>query len=348
MSAISYKCPNCGGDLQFDPETQQYKCEYCISNFSQAELEKANPAVEEERAEERKAPDGSGAVVYTCPSCGAEIVTDETTAATFCFYCHNPVVLKGRLEGEWLPEKVIPFKISRKKAEEQFLAYVKKKKFIPHAFFNKKQIEKLSGVYFPYWVCTEDMEGTMKAKATKIRIWRGGDIEYTETRYYDVERSGDIQIRELTRNALSKADRKLVEGVQPFPMEECREFSMGYLSGFQAEKRDLERSDFQEEVCAQAKNYAEGMLKDSISGYNTVVPKDTRIHIRREQWDYVLLPVWTLTYQGKNDKVYYYAMNGVTGNVCGELPLDYKKVALLFLAVALPVLLLCLMGGYLL
>lgn len=346
MSAISYKCPNCGGDLQFEPETQQYKCEYCISSFTQEEMKKVNTEAKEESADQRETADVRDAVVYTCPSCGAEVVAEETTAATFCFYCQTPVVLKGRLEGEWMPEKVIPFKISRKQAEEQFLAYVKKKKFVPRAFYEQKQIEKLTGVYFPYWICTEEMEGSVRAKATKVRVWRDGDIEYTETSYYDVERSGNIEIRDLTRNALSKADRKLVESVQPFPMEECREFSMSYLSGFQAEKRDVERSGVQEEVNAEVKDYAGKLLRDSISGYATVAPEDTRLHKKWEKWEYVLLPVWTLTYQGKGDKEYYYAINGATGKVCGELPVDYKKMTLLFLAVALTVLLLCLMGGY--
>ena len=39
MAAITYKCPNCGGGLIFEPETQKYKCEYCLSRFMQVDLE---------------------------------------------------------------------------------------------------------------------------------------------------------------------------------------------------------------------------------------------------------------------------------------------------------------------
>ncbi len=125
MSVISYKCPNCGGDLRFDPQSQKYKCEFCVSLFNQEELEDTNPQAKAGTAQEGA--EESHAMVYSCPSCGAEVVTDETTAATFCYYCHNPVVLKGRLEGEYLPEKVIPFQIDRESALKQFLDYVKKK-----------------------------------------------------------------------------------------------------------------------------------------------------------------------------------------------------------------------------
>ena len=154
MSTISIKCPNCGGELIFDPKSQKYKCEYCGSDFALDEIETEDTkaqdtsdsaqtaesgagteAFEQAASDDAEAADqGASAVVYTCPSCGAQIVTDQTTAATFCYYCHNPVVLGKRLEGKYLPNKVIPFKISKKEAEKRFLEYVGKKKFVPKAF----------------------------------------------------------------------------------------------------------------------------------------------------------------------------------------------------------------------
>ena len=128
MAVISYKCPNCGGELVFDPETQKYKCGYCLSEFTDAEAEQANPkaaAGTDAREEEF-----SEAVVYTCPNCGAELLTDGTTAATFCFYCHSPVVLSGRVSGKYLPDRILPFVIDRKEAVDRFLKDVRKKLFI--------------------------------------------------------------------------------------------------------------------------------------------------------------------------------------------------------------------------
>ena len=159
MAIISFKCPNCGGELIFDPATQKYKCEYCNSLFTQEELDAMKPmqggepdavaqeqeggeradetAAAEQTAGERESEPEGEAVYYSCPSCGAEIVTDATTAATFCYYCHNPVVLGKRLEGTYLPNKIIPFEISREEAEKKFLDFVGKKKYVPKAFFDK-------------------------------------------------------------------------------------------------------------------------------------------------------------------------------------------------------------------
>lgn len=345
MSVVSYKCPNCGGDLRFEPKSQKYKCEYCLSEFQQEELDKANPEQEEKEQPKDKV-DEEGAVVYTCPSCGAEIVTDETTAATFCYYCHNPVVLSGKLSGDYKPDSVIPFKIDKKEAVDSFLEYVKKRKFVPKQFFCKDQIEKITGVYFPFWMYHGQISGGLEAEATNVRIYQMGEVEFTETKFFHVERGGMLEFSELTKNALKKANRQLVEGVQPFDFDEVKEFSMGYLSGFQAEKRDMEKQDFEEEIKEEVDTYTKNMLKDSVNGYTTVNVKNASARVDKSQWNYLLLPVWVLTYKGGDGKQYYFAMNGQTKNICGKLPIDYFKIALLFAAIAVPAILLLLLGGY--
>ena len=167
MAAITWKCPNCGGELVFEPSLQKYQCPYCVSTFTQEELEEMKPAesaehspepetaqAEDSHQEEPETTDADHAgeaALYSCPSCGAEIITDATTAATFCYYCHNPVVLEGRLSGDFLPDQIIPFQIDRETAVKKFGEFIGKKRFVPKAFYNESQIEKLTGVYYPYW-----------------------------------------------------------------------------------------------------------------------------------------------------------------------------------------------------
>lgn len=352
MAVVSYKCPNCGGELIFNPNTQKHKCEYCFSDFSQEELEQLKPEESKEETienyEEEAETEGKEAVYYSCPSCGAEIVTDETTAATFCYYCHNPVVLSGRVSGEFLPDKIIPFSIDKKKATEKFLEYVHSKKFVPRAFFNKQQIEKISGVYFPYWMVDMDLEGSMQAEGRNTRVWRSGDTEYTETKVYRVEREGDIHLEDITKNALKKSNSRLAEGVLPYDVSKVQKFHMGFLSGFMAEKRDIEREELSAAVKQEADEYAEQILRGTAKGYSSVSVKNCHMNQKQENWDYIMLPVWTVTYKGRNGKMYYYSMNGQDGKVYGELPIDYKKVWILGGIMSTAVLVLGLIGGYLL
>ena len=99
MEVVSFKCPNCGGELVFDPNTQNYSCPYCNSEFSQEQIDTMQkgkqPSQESEAADSAKGQEQEEAVVYVCPNCGAEIVTDPTTAATECYYCQSPVVLSA-------------------------------------------------------------------------------------------------------------------------------------------------------------------------------------------------------------------------------------------------------------
>lgn len=355
MAVISFKCPNCDGELIFDPGSQKYKCEYCNSLFTQTELESMNPASATETTEdaagytqeEKTERDvGGQAVRYSCPSCGAEIITDATTAATFCYYCHNPVVLGGKLEGEYLPDKVIPFDVTREAAERGFLDYVGKKKFVPKAFFQKKQIESMTGVYFPYWLYDVELAGSMQAEGRNTRVWRTGDTEHTETKHYAIRRQGDITLRNLPENALQKANAKLASGVLPYDFDKMRDFHMGYLSGFMAERRDIEQKTVQGKMQSEMRDGAEHLLRETITGYSSVSVRSSNFNPKRERWSYVLLPVWTITYKGKDGKIYYYSMNGQTGEVCGELPLDHGKLALTSGIVALIVLIIGLIGGF--
>ncbi len=359
MAVVSFKCPNCDGELIFDPSSQGYKCEYCGSRFSQGELDASGQAkapsadgggvrdrTEAAAGETEPAAAGQEAVAYRCPSCGAEIVTDTTTAASFCYYCHNPVVLSGRLSGEYLPDKIIPFRIAREEAEKAFLEYAGKKKFVPGAFFCKRQIESLTGVYFPYWVYDVEMDGSLHADARHIRIWRSGELEYTETRHYAVERSGKVCLSNLAERALQKANAKLAEGVMPYRSDEAKEFHMGYLSGFLAERRDIGQAGVREKMLGEMRRSAERLLRETVSGYDSVSIHNLHIKAEKETWSYMLFPVWTITYKGRDGKIYYYSMNGQTGKVCGELPVDYVRLTLASFLLAVVVLALGLVGGY--
>ncbi len=360
MELISYKCPNCGGDLRFDPPSQKYKCEYCLSPFTQEELDQLLHAVtgdgETEEAAGGAAEAEAGAdagegdkdtLLYNCPSCGAQIVTDETTTATFCYYCHNPVVLAGRMHGAYKPDLIIPFAVDKKKALQIFDQWIAGKKYIPKDFYSQEQIEKLSGVYFPHWLYDCEVEGKLDAEATRLNFWTAGNIRYTKTEKYDVSRDGRMKISNVARNALSKANRQLAEGVLPFEMEKLQPFQMGYLSGFMAENRDMEQDAVAQQIETEVKDFATSSLRSEISGYQSVQVRKEEARITDPKWKYALLPVWTLTYKDRRDgKIYYFACNGQTGKICGVLPVDKRRLAGLFASMFIPVFLLLLLVGY--
>lgn len=97
----------------------------------------------------------------------------------------------------------------------------------------------------------------------------------------------------------------------------------------------------------EMQDYAKSLMRETIKGYSRVDIRDNHFTIAADTWSYVLLPVWTLTYKARNGKLYYYSMNGQTGKVCGELPIDYKKLALISGIFSAAAFLLGMIGGFL-
>lgn len=356
MATVNYKCPNCGGPLKFNPDKQMFSCEYCMSDFEEkkiqdlyAEREAKESQAEkaEEKAKQTPTTEDDEAVVYTCPSCGAEVVTTASTAATNCFYCQNPVVLGGRLSGEFKPDRVVPFALTKEKAIEKFLEMCGKKWFLPKGFASKKQIEKLTGVYFPYWYIDSQRYARVDATGEKIRTWRSGNKRYTETSVFQLLRGGDLIIKNVFERALKSESREMLQGVHPFDLSQARDFSMSYLSGFQAEKRDLERKDVEQAVEQRMQEYSKQLLKNTMNGYTAVQIQNYSDKKDLESWNYTLLPVWVVTYKYKGE-VLPFAINGQTGKTYGSLPVSKGKLAILFAIVAVAVFVLGLLGGLLL
>lgn len=361
MATVNYKCPNCGAPLKFNPDKQNFSCEFCMSDFDEqtiqqlyaereAKTSQAEKAEEKAQQQAQQNPQQNQAeeeaVVYTCPSCGAEVVTTASTAATTCFYCQNPVVLGGRLSGGFKPDRVVPFALTKDKAIEAFMKMCGKKWFLPKGFASKKQFEKLTGVYFPYWYIDTQKQASMVAKGNKVRTWRSGNKRYTETSVYRLYRTGDLTIKNVFERALKNESREMLQSVHPYDLTQAKEFSMSYLSGFQAEKRDIERAEVEEFVDNRIKNYAMELLKDTMDGYQSIVTESYNDRDDMQSWNYTLLPVWIATYK-YNGKILPFAINGQTGKTYGELPVAKGKLAILFAIVAFAVFILSMLGGLL-
>ena len=343
---LAYQCPNCGAGLEFDAEKQCFSCAFCLSEFTRDEVLAANTAEAEREAQAERQAYNEQMREYSCPNCGAEILADEHTAAGSCCYCHNPVVLVGRLSGEMKPQRIVPFRYDRDEAKRLFRKFVRGKWFVPSDFRSEAQIRNLTGIYYPFWVTDADAAGEMDADATRVRTWRSGRTEYTETSNYRIHRSGNLHFEDITTAALSDADKRMLEGVLPYPSEALQAFSMPYLSGYVAKKRNLEREQLSGEVRDRMQQYTNQLLRGTVTGYTTVSPAQSRLTIRKSRREHSLLPIWMLTYRDRRGKSYTYAMNGYTGKVYGELPVSPWKLGILFGAVAVAVTgLLTLVGG---
>lgn len=360
--AITLDCPSCGAHLEYDTLTANFTCRYCGSAFSKAQLDEIYPTetkkaatledeIETEEQLKEKDTFSRENKLYSCPSCGAQIITDNSdTASTVCHYCNNPVILVGQLSGEFKPDKIIPFKKTKEHAIEGFKTWCGKKFFVPKDFKSERTLTEIKGIYVPFWLADCCVAGELTATCEKSSSTRSGDYRITTTKEYHVVRKGSIIYRSVPADGSSRANDLLMENIEPFNYDELVDFSMAYLSGHNAEKYDVEKETILPRISQRTCSAAQEQFRKSIKGYTSTRIKTSNFQISHINWKYALLPLWFLSYEYKG-KHYYYSMNGQTGKFGGNLPIDKLKVALVGAAIGIGIMgvfLLAAFGGMLL
>lgn len=346
MEASQYKCPNCDAELVFDPSTQQLTCDFCRSEFTMDKIKEIYAGKTPETMEEtqQKEEFESHTNLYQCKNCGAEIMAEDDTTATFCYYCHSPVILSGRLKGDFKPSKIIGFHIKREQAETMFKDWCGKKKFIPADFKSQQQLEKMTGLYVPFWVTDCDVDADYQALGKKIRSWTSGSYRYTETKEFSVIRRAKITTRGIPADGESKIEDLLMESIEPFDYAGLQPFDMSYFSGFFADKYDVDKAAVFPRIKERVTQASRDVINRSVVGYTTTVVQHQNYNINKTNWQYIMLPVWFMTYR-YNDKIYEFAINGQTGKLAGTPPLDKKKLAFFAFLVGIVVAIIVFLGG---
>lgn len=334
MSVIhQYKCPCCDGAIEFDSNLQKMKCPYCGTEF-ETETLKEYDEVLKQKPEDNMTWDASAGSewqsgeeedlrVYSCNSCGGEIVCDETTGATECPFCGNPVVMMGQFSGSLKPDLVIPFKLDKKAAMEGLKRHYKGKVLLPKVFKDENRVQEIKGVYVPFWLFNADADGFVRYRATKVRFWSDSNYNYTETRHYSVIRAGGLGFDNVPVDGSTKMDDTLMESIEPYDISEAVDFQTAYLSGYLADKYDVDSQSSVDRANERIKRSTEEAFASTVVGYNTVTPVSTNIGLHNGTAKYALYPVWILNTKW-NGKTYHFAMNGQTGKMVGDLPMDKK------------------------
>lgn len=321
---IDNKCLVCGAPLKFNPTLGKFKCEYCKSEFTAEQLKN----MEDEKNNIEKESIQDEYYVYNCPDCGAAIITDKDTSATFCVYCGNTSIIKNRLTGKFAPSKIIPFKKEKKEAIEAFKKIKKGRPLVPKSFVNEKNIEKITGVYIPFWLFDILVDGKIEAKGTKVKHWSSGNTHYTKTDYYEMVRQGSMIFNRIPVDGSTKFIDEIMNTIEPFDYSELVDYNHAYLSGFLAEKYNVEKEESYEIAKKRALKSGRNIMLSDMINYTTKVEKSNNLEAKNNNIEYVLLPVWMVNVK-YNNKYYLFAMNGQTGEFIGDIPLDKKKAIII-------------------
>lgn len=327
----NYKCPACGGAIAFDSSIQKMKCPFCDNEFEMETLKAFDEELKNEAPDDMNwhttagenwaEEEADGMSVYVCQSCGGEIVVDDTTAATACPFCDNPVVVMGRLTGALKPNYVIPFKLDKNAAKEGLYNHLKGKKLLPKVFKDKNHIDEIKGLYVPFWLFDADADANIRYKATKVNCYSDSEYDYTSTSFYSVRRAGEVLFEKIPVDGSTKMDDDLMESIEPYDFSEAVDFQTAYLAGYLADKYDVDENASVERANDRIRNSVEEEFKSTVRGYASVVAESTSVRLKNGEAKYALYPVWVLNTTWNGEK-YTFAMNGQTGKFVGNLPMD--------------------------
>ncbi len=338
MSEVQvYKCPCCDAPLIFDADSGGMHCEYCGTKFSAEDTKEYIDALEKEKKQDvyewEQYGSGSGKWTdeelkgikgYICPSCGGEVIGDEHTASMKCPYCGNPTIVGENVSGTFKPDVIIPFKITKEEAKAALLKHYKGKLLLPKEFKDENHIDEIRGLYVPFWFYDCDTDSNLTYKATRVRHWADSRYNYTETSHFLIKRAGTLSFNSVPADGSSKLDDTIMQSIEPFRTSDMVEFSSSYLSGFSADKYDIEPDVLKPTVNARVKQSVINAFRSTVHGYTTVIPATTNVNIKEGRIKYGLMPVWMLNTK-YHDKQYTFAMNGDTGRFVGDLPVSWKR-----------------------
>ena len=317
------KCPNCNAELSFNVDSQLVTCEYCRTTFDPNNLD-----VESKKAQELTYEGKS----YLCSQCGAELLTFDETAITFCSYCGSQAMIESKMKQQNNPDFIIPFKISKDECIKAYLNKVSKSLFAPKYMKSDIIVNKFRGIYIPYCIYKLSFHDKSINKGSKYK-YRSGDYEYYDDYkiYADVDADYDGISYDLISNFYDKFSHSI-----PYDFKTAEKFNPNYLAGFYADVADVDKNLY-ESIATYIVNedsINQMAKRRKFAKYGCLAPK---VLFQVTEKKVGMFPLYFLAIRDKKNKYVNYAVvNGQTGKVVVDLPVDFKKYILISILLTIP------------
>ena len=328
------RCVNCGGLLHYDIGEAKLKCESCDSLFE------VDSYGEKTEAKENQDAENMDMNIYTCPNCGAKISSTDGEAVEYCLYCGSFVTLSSSLEQVKRPDYIMPFSKTIEDCKTKYKHMIGRKIYAPKEFRDEEFLNGFKGIYIPYW--TYDYDYGPRVSFKSKREYRKGDYIHTEE--YNVSCRTDGSIKGVCFDASSSLDDSISSRIVPFDTDKLKDFNSAYMFGFFGDTADTESSVYLEDADEIAHDeiwkevVGQAQISDGVPQKPEEESFDENFGIKKTS-HLAMLPLWFLTWR-KNDRVAYSVMNGESGEMYSEVPVDIKRYLVISLITAIPIFLL--------
>ena len=340
LSETDKKCPNCGGTMDFDPESGKLHCPYCDYQETIPSPDDAPESAQElsfADAENKETNCNWGAQkkAVVCKSCGAETIYDALDISNECPYCGSNQVIEASDKNTIAPGGVVPFKITQEVAGQNFKNWIGKKFFCPKLAKESARPESFKGIYLPYWTfdtkTTSSYTGQYGKDHTEYyKDSQGNQRSKTVTDWYNTSGIYRLDIDDELILATNRHNTAIINGLAPFDTADNKAYKPEYVAGFAAERYTIGLKDGWE----KAKSIITGKINSGVTQkiryeHNADHVRNVRISSRFADitYKYLMLPIWVSSFK-YNSQVYQFMVNGQTGKVYGKTPVSAGKVLL--------------------
>ena len=272
---------------------------------------------------------------FNCPACGAQLLVDQVTAVTSCPYCGNNAVVPGQLSDVLKPDYVIPFKLDKSDAIAALKQYYKGKRYLPNDFTEENHLEEIQGVYVPFWLYSGKATGDVTFNGRNLRTWSDSKNNYVETDHWLLHRVGTMDFQRVPVDGSTRMPDAHMDAIEPFDYSEMVPFSVGYLPGYITDRYDQDVKDCDPRARSRIEATCTDAMQGTANGYMEIDVAEENSTIEWTDISYALLPVWMLHTKWANED-FLFAMNGQTGKLIGDLPIQTGKVYRRFATIFLP------------
>ncbi|MBQ7790397.1 MAG: hypothetical protein IJ399_03960 [Bacilli bacterium] len=290
MQIVDNKCPTCNANLEYNISKQNWKCKHCRNEYELQDIKKLRHRIKSDVNE------------LICPTCNAKLFTNESDLSAKCVFCRNNVIVNKTKDKYPTPDKIIPFKIDKNAAKRIIRKEFKKKKLLPNDI--NDYLKEIKGIYIPFWLYTNKYDVIMRKK---MRIVGKAKVTFKNVPF----------------DANQHLNNELTKSIEPYDYKEIVDYDSAYLSGMLAQRYDVDVIKENDEIkkrCAYTIEEKFGRVRTK----ENVFPDFINETLQEEQIEYALLPIWLTTIEYKG-KIYHIAVNGQSGKVSGEYPVDSIK-----------------------
>ena len=344
-----YPCSSCGADLLFEPKGGFLTCPYCGHKEA---IAADTEAVEEQSYEqhlhsrpEQMTTLAAGALEVQCQSCGAKSIFTPPEVAGRCDFCGVQIVAQPKSADPILtPSAVLPFAVTQQQATGELRNWLSTRWFAPNGLKYFAQPDAIQGVYLPFWTydtnTTTQYEGHRgehywETETYTDRDAQGRTVQRTRqvqhTRWYPASGTVSGSFDDVLIPATLALSAERLTSLEPWDLEALRAYDPAYLSGFKAQRYQVDLAsgfDLAKNAIAAA---IEASIRQDIGGDEQMIESASTNYLD-VTFKHLLLPVYAGAYR-YNGKPYQIMVNGRTGEIQGERPYSFWKIALLVLLI---------------